>query len=291
MGRRRNGKIITIVALVVAIVGMSIGFAAFSTTLNISSSASVTPNSSDFKLQFSSVFNDVDSDGSCTTVAGYGYGGASGSINCMKENSISDMRVSFTEPGQYVEFRLFIHNTGEYDAYLKSINWNNIVGEDTTIKCEASTTGASAATPSLVQEACDWIGIVYDYNGVAYSFGQQFSDMKLSKGSSAYIDIYVAYNGDYRVDGPMDVTFGDITLEYSTVDNSTIFYFTFDGRVFAFEEGMTWEEWIHTDYNNDGFYISGDYVCSGYGEMLSGAKFDDVVREESYANGDPCKTN
>ena len=44
--------ILSIIALVIAIVGMSLGFAAFSATLNISSSASVTPDSGSFYLGF-----------------------------------------------------------------------------------------------------------------------------------------------------------------------------------------------------------------------------------------------
>ena len=50
MEKERQVKLLSIIALVVAITGMTLGFAAFSTTLNISSSATVTPNSSDFKI-------------------------------------------------------------------------------------------------------------------------------------------------------------------------------------------------------------------------------------------------
>ena len=46
---KRKTKIITIVALVIAIFGMTLGFAAFSATLNISTSATVAPNSEDLK--------------------------------------------------------------------------------------------------------------------------------------------------------------------------------------------------------------------------------------------------
>ncbi|MBQ3511969.1 MAG: hypothetical protein IJA30_06735 [Bacilli bacterium] len=49
MEKERQIKLLSIIALVVAITGMTLGFAAFSTTLNISSSATVTPNSEDFK--------------------------------------------------------------------------------------------------------------------------------------------------------------------------------------------------------------------------------------------------
>lgn len=50
MEKQRQMKLLSIVALVVAIIGMTLGFAAFSTTLSISSSATVTPNSEDFKI-------------------------------------------------------------------------------------------------------------------------------------------------------------------------------------------------------------------------------------------------
>ena len=50
MEKQRQIKLLSIVALVIAIAGMTLGFAAFSTTLNISSSATVTPNSEDFKI-------------------------------------------------------------------------------------------------------------------------------------------------------------------------------------------------------------------------------------------------
>ena len=50
MEKTRQIKLLSIVLLVIAITGMTLGFAAFSTTLSISSSATVTPNSEDFKV-------------------------------------------------------------------------------------------------------------------------------------------------------------------------------------------------------------------------------------------------
>ena len=57
MEKERHIKILSIIALVLAIAGMSLGFAAFSTTLNISSSASVTPNSDNFNIIFCNSIN------------------------------------------------------------------------------------------------------------------------------------------------------------------------------------------------------------------------------------------
>ena len=64
----RNNKGITIAALIVAIIGLSIGFAAFSNTLTVRSTASVTPGSENFVVKFSKVSND-DQTGSSYPIA------------------------------------------------------------------------------------------------------------------------------------------------------------------------------------------------------------------------------
>ena len=51
----KNRQGLTIAVLIVAIVGLSIGFAAFSNTLTISSSASVNPSDENFIVQFSKI--------------------------------------------------------------------------------------------------------------------------------------------------------------------------------------------------------------------------------------------
>ena len=52
MEHSRKQKLLVVLALVIAIASLSIGFAAFSTTLNISPSANVTPNSDSFSVKF-----------------------------------------------------------------------------------------------------------------------------------------------------------------------------------------------------------------------------------------------
>ena len=51
MRRRQKTKTVAIIALTISVLGLTLGFAAFSNVLTISSSATVTPNESDFKLQ------------------------------------------------------------------------------------------------------------------------------------------------------------------------------------------------------------------------------------------------
>ena len=50
MKRNRQAKIVAILSLCVSVVGLTLGFAAFSNTLTISSSTTVSPDESDFKL-------------------------------------------------------------------------------------------------------------------------------------------------------------------------------------------------------------------------------------------------
>ena len=54
MEKERGGKAIAIVALLIGVVGLTIGFAAFSNTLTISSSAEYNPDSNVFNVDFSS---------------------------------------------------------------------------------------------------------------------------------------------------------------------------------------------------------------------------------------------
>lgn len=50
MRQNKKVKIITITSLCLAVVGLTLGFAAFSNQLTISSSATISPDSSDFKI-------------------------------------------------------------------------------------------------------------------------------------------------------------------------------------------------------------------------------------------------
>ena len=60
MEKNRKVQIIAIVALVVGVVGLSIGFAAFSSVLTIQTSATVTPDSSTMNVDFSSTEDKVE---------------------------------------------------------------------------------------------------------------------------------------------------------------------------------------------------------------------------------------
>ena len=117
MEKNRGSKIIAIVALVVAVFGLTLGFAAFSNTLVISSSATVTPSSDTFKVNFSSSDTALETN-NITGVATVGtptVGEAK-----ISGTTISDLTAGFTEPGQTVTYTFYARNTGDYNAKVQT---------------------------------------------------------------------------------------------------------------------------------------------------------------------------
>ena len=103
MKHTRKQKLFIVISLFVAIASLSIGFAAFSTTLNISSSASVNPNSDSFSVRFSSSENVLSE----TPIPPSAYeGGVYSFTNAVINNSgnptLSNISVSFNQGG-YIE--------------------------------------------------------------------------------------------------------------------------------------------------------------------------------------------
>ena len=58
-----------------------------------------------------------------------------------------------------------------------------------------------------------------------------------------------------------------------------IITFTIDGVEYQAEEGMTWGEWVDSEYNTDSYYIENTYVRpSAYEEIV------DASNAAQYAN-------
>ena len=250
MERNRQTKMITIIALVIAVAGMSLGFAAFSSTLTISSSATVAPDSSNFKVGFYASTTSTLASEAQDHVYPSTNGSASATSLYISEGttSISGLKANFTAPGESVTYSFYVGNSGEYDAYLRAINFNNITGASSNKVCTAGTD----ATDSLVQAACNDISISVNVHDItATSTSSSISGKILYKKTFAPITITIEYaaNGN-RADGPFSVSFGDISIDYSTVDVKLI-SFTVDSLLCQAPSGMTWAEYIESEYFNE----------------------------------------
>ena len=215
MERERSTKIIAIVALCVAIVGLSIGFAAFSNNLTIKSDATVTPNASDFDVNFSTS-NTSELEG---TVSGVGTNSATAedaTINNSGDPTITGLKANFTEPGQKVTYSFYAHNAGKYAAYLNNVTYANVSGQTATKVC----TPGVGTDATMVNAACNGISVSVkvgndNYTGSVSSITDHLLDL------DAYEEVVVTIeyaSGATRADGDFEVAFGDITLTYDSVD-------------------------------------------------------------------------
>lgn len=271
MEKDRKHKILVIIALVFGIASLSVGFAAFSTTLNISSSATVSPDSSTFSVLFSSSGTSQLTD----TVSGVGTGNATGSNASISGTTISGLNANFTAPGQTVTYNFYVRNAGSYVAHLANVDFGPVKS------CAVETT----ATDSLVQAACDDISVSVSIDGNNYTKNAKVYDHSLAIGAYEPVVVTIEYasTGD-RADGNFNVSFGDITLEYTTVyiGAPDIISFSIMGVSHQGEAGMTWGEWLESDYNNQGMAKEfGEDACS-MTDFYLGKKTDVIVSGKSY---------
>ena len=238
MEKNRQTKVIAIVALLVAIVGMSLGFAAFSNILTISSSATVTPNSKDFKLVAYGLGEELDGDtitgpGDLINVSKYTsttsgmpiLGGkwndtgvpldseVATIVTAGDEISISNISVEFSNPYDWIMYPFLIKNEGAYDAYITGFE------EIGTKTC----TAGEGTTPALVETACENFEVTLtgltikgeDLEEVDF----KTNSVKIAPGENLFIGYDIYYFGptmDIRADGPFEVDFPDIKITFGT---------------------------------------------------------------------------
>jgi len=208
MRSERRKKVMTLSILAVCVLTISIGFAVFSSTLNIKSTASVNPDASKFGVIFS---NDGNSTSTTQTVNPNlsTYGGAATITNGINP-VISGLSAKFTAPGDSVTYTFYAKNTGEYLAYL---NYITFIGNKTC-------TPGTGTTQALVDSACNGISMSVKVGNDAAVTGSTslITNHTLAAGTREQVVVTISYaSGAARADGSFTVTFGDVMLTYSSV--------------------------------------------------------------------------
>lgn len=112
MEKDRGTRTLAVVALLIAVVGMTIGFAAFSTTLRIEGTGQVKGS------KFSIIFADL---GDAVTV-GTAKEVTGGKPSIQTGNTlISNYQVELMTPGDSISYTFKIKNVGTYDAKISAI--------------------------------------------------------------------------------------------------------------------------------------------------------------------------
>ena len=240
----RSSKVIAIVGLIAGVVGLSLGFAAFSNTLTIKAAADVTPDRSTFNVDLSWTNTNIESltagahaaDVASTTTAENATIANADIATQPGTASITGLKAHFTEPGQTVTYSFYAANTGKFIAYLNSIAFADSTLSATGVygsgnkKCAPAS--GSTVTAGLMQTACDHVHISVAVNNDTYTAAttgiDNISGHSLGIGAFEPIVVTITYDpevltgdgatGPIRADGAFDVDFGEITLTYNSVD-------------------------------------------------------------------------
>ena len=124
MERQRTGKVIAIVALIVANLGLSIGYASFTTTLNIDN-ARGTVESSTWRVEFASL-TDADLQTLSISNAFHKTGTASMSgVPSIGTLTASNINLAVAAPGDEAYYYFKIVSHGTYNARSEGITVGN----------------------------------------------------------------------------------------------------------------------------------------------------------------------
>ena len=122
MEQERKTKIIGLVAVIVAVLGLTIAFAAMSRTLRINGTGKMDP------VNWEIYFDNLSS---ATTV---GEGVATGTPSlATKGASITNMNVTLKKPGDSVTYTVDIKNDGDIDAEISEINLPTLTTAQSTL--------------------------------------------------------------------------------------------------------------------------------------------------------------
>ncbi len=207
-------KMIYIGILVTIMVVITVGFAAFSKTLNIKTFTSINTNPNNFNFTVSGSKTELD----LLEVEPHSIIGknvTANTANIHQNNNtflISNIKPTFNKnTGGYVDYIFYVHNTGKMNAYLKKESLS-----DYSIRC----TPREGTTDNLVQQACEklYVNVYYSYPSAYYFLfiNELTSKIRIAPETFLSIEVRVGIDESSQnsafADGPFDVEVDDIEL-------------------------------------------------------------------------------
>ena len=225
---RSSNKKVYIVLIIVALIGITIGYAVINTTLNINGKSNISKNTWDVYFD-----NVIVNAGSVEAVE----------IPTVSSKTTVDFEVGLNLPGDYYEFTVDVVNDGTIDAMIESIE----------------------KFPELSEEQAKYLNYTVTYeNGEAITTKQlvkkeEFVRLKVRVELRKDID-----PSDLPEVG--DVLYLRFTVNYQQADNNGVsvidngvnkfITFTVEGKTYNADSGMGWEAFVASDYNVDNFFVS-----------------------------------
>lgn len=203
--REDRAKRTAIIALILALLACSFGFAAFSRSIKIMDEKK--------EIGYATLYGGILSINPDKAESGKVYptsiGGAKAEPATLTENGIININVHFTKPGQSATYSFYGINPTKTLVYL-----NSVIFADKT--CHAG----SNTTDSYAQEACK--NIIMTISAKDTMFSETVEDVEnhsIPAESNEPIAITVKYlKGGSESDGSFSVDFGTSTMTYGEID-------------------------------------------------------------------------
>ena len=220
---KNNGKIIAIVALVVAVVALSVGFAAFADQLTIDGNATAKmgdnpfdANNSDAGLNYKATTAEChDTENSSTSVITTGY-----STGTLSGDTWSGISVPLTKDVPSVTCTAVVENKTAYVAYLKGISAN------TAISCSSSGANATAnannvcATVDLTVQVGSVATDKITSHGAVQPTANNSTTGSVAANGEATVTVTISYDPTAVTDEDVVITLPTITHSYSSAARS-----------------------------------------------------------------------
>ena len=203
MRNRDNGmKVAVIAALVISLVAVGVGFAAFSTTLTINGTAKV--ESSTWDIHFKDITRDSSSTAGIGTTLPTITNNASAGSN-INNTLINAFNVTFEQPNQKVVYLITVENAGDYDASLSAY----------TLGTKTCSNGGSSNGTNDASNVCSKITFTLTYaDGSSIATGAT-----LAAGATKQLKLTVQYqdisDASLLPKDKVNVSLGTTVLTYS----------------------------------------------------------------------------
>lgn len=99
-------------------------------------------------------------------------------------------------------------------------------------------------------------------------------------------DVIDDVNVDYATKTYVDGLIGDINSVLESIINGVgilLITFTIDGTEYQAEDGMTWEQWVNSEYNTKGFTVYGGQIRLNFSYIISAISSDVIISNYAYA--------
>ena len=209
-------KKIETISLLVAIVCLTIGFMSYSSSLQIVEDLEVKEENKTEKVKI--VFSAREDRHDVKVIEGItGSGESVGTVEIVdtEKGTLTNLHARFTKPGQRVSYVFYSHNLSKEDAYLDTITYSNVSGDNNFKKCYAL--NSRNTNLKLLTAACADISMIVYVNDIMVTNGSLtgIEDHLLKAGTSEKVTVIIEYadNGNFA-DEDFVVEFGSLTLTY-----------------------------------------------------------------------------